>query len=131
MATNIQRIVDVYLKIRDKRAALKREFEDQDKNLKAQQERLETELLRFLDATGMDSAKTPSGTVFRQRDMIPQAADWEAVYAWIKENDAFDILERRLKKTFVKEYMDNNDGALPPGVNVFQKFDVQVRRASN
>lgn len=128
---NIQDIVKVYLKIRDTREKAKREFEELDKKRKADMERLETELLRQLDDAGADSIRTPLGTVYKQIDVIPQGADWEAIYEFIKEKDAFDLLEKRLKKTTVKEYMEANEGKLPPGINVFQKYDVHVRRGNN
>ena len=60
--------------------------------------------------------------------MIPTGQDWEAFYDWIKEHDAFDALERRIKRTFVSKYMDDNDGAIPPGVNVFRRYTVEVRK---
>ena len=46
----------------------------------------------------------------------------------MKQNDAFDALERRIKKTFVSEYMENNGGAIPPGVSVYRQYAVRVRR---
>ena len=47
------------------------------------------------------------------------------------QNDGFDLMERRLKATFVKQFMDENNGALPPGVNVHREFEVSVRRPSS
>jgi hypothetical protein len=39
------------------------------------------------------------------------------------------MLERRFKKTFVKDYRESNEGAIPPGVSVMREFTVRVRRA--
>lgn len=44
----------------------------------------------------------------------PTAADWEALYAYIKENDAFDLLHRRLTEKAVKERWGNDE--VVPGV---------------
>lgn len=124
------RIVNVHLKIRDKRAEIKKVYEAEDKALLDQQERLEGELLRFLNDSGVDSSRTEAGTFFKQKDVIPTGADWAAFYAWVREHDAFDALERRIKKTFITEYMEANDDALPPGVSTFTRYKVRVRRAN-
>jgi hypothetical protein len=50
-------------------------------------------------------------------------------YVWIKDNDAFDALERRVKKSFIATYMEDNKGELPPGISVMQEYTVTIRRA--
>lgn len=126
---DIAKMVKAYIKIRDVRAALKREFEAQDNDLKAKMEKLDGAFLKVLEDTKVDSMKTEFGTIYRSEDVIPQAEDWAKVYAYIRENDAFEALEKRLTKKYVKEYMDEHDGELPPGVRVFRKFVVNVRRS--
>lgn len=128
MALDLAKIVQVHLKIRDKRALLKKAFEAEDAVLKGNQSRLEGELLRFLQENNTDSANTAFGTFYRQEDITPSATDWDAFYKWVAANDAFDALERRLKKTFVKEYMEAHEGELPPGVAVYREYVVRVRR---
>ena len=123
------KLVKVHIKIRDARKALSDTFNTGDRQLKAQQLRIEGELLRFLQESKLDSVRTDSGTFYRQEDITPRGDDWEAFYAWVKEHDAFDALERRIKKTFVKEYMEGNEGAIPPGVSVFREYVVRIRRA--
>lgn len=126
---DLNKVVKVHLKIRNRRAELKREFEAQDKGLKEQQEKLEAVLLHHLSTTESESIRTDAGTFYRQKETIPSAADWGAFYDWIKEHDAFDALERRIKRTFITDYMDENDGQLPPGVNVFSRYVIRVRTA--
>lgn len=126
---DINKLVKVYTKIRDARKALADTFAKEDSGLKTQQTRIEGELLRFLQESKLDSVRTDSGTFYRQEDITPRGDDWEAFYAWVKEHDAFDALERRIKKTFVKEYMEGHEGAIPPGVTVFREYVVRIRRA--
>src|SRR5208283_559797 len=118
----------VFLKMREARANLKQEYEAADKVIKDQQERVEAAMLGFLNDHKLDSAPTSHGVFFKQLDIIPQGADWDKIYAWIVETNGFDFLERRLKKTEVRNYMNVNKGALPPGVSVFSKYVVRVRR---
>jgi len=133
MAIDANRLVKTFVKIRDRRAQLKREFEAQDAELKAQQEKLESVLLSHLNKNNEDSVRTAEGTFYRQLKVMPSATDWDAFYAWIKEHDAFDALERRIKAKFISDYMeehaDDPDNNLPPGVSVYKRYDVRVRKA--
>lgn len=125
----IDRLTKVYIKIRDKRAELKAAYDKEDVELKMKQEKLENAMLAQMNATGAKSVRTDFGTVYRQEEIKPSASDWDSLYRWIRNNDAFDALERRIKKTFVTEYMDTHEGALPPGVSVHREFVVRVRRS--
>lgn len=126
---DINLLTKAHINIRAARSALSKEFDKADGELKAKQTRLEAEMLRFLQANNTDSVRTESGTFYRQEELTPSASDWDALYSWIAENDAFDALEKRIKKTFVKDYMETNDGAIPPGVSVYREYVVRVRRA--
>jgi hypothetical protein len=126
---DINQLTRVYLKIRDKRQEIATQYNTEDKALKEKQQRIESELLRFLQENSAESVKAEQATVYRQEEMTPTASDWHALYSWIREHDAFDALERRIKKAFVKEYAEQHQGALPPGVSVFREYVVRVRRS--
>lgn len=128
-ALDLSRIIKAHVNIRDARSALKRDFEASDKDLKDAQAKLEAALLNHLNVHGMESVRTEFGTFYAQEEMTPSASDWNAVYKWIVDNDAWDLLEKRLKKTFIKEYAEAHSGGLPPGVSVFREKVVRVRRA--
>jgi hypothetical protein len=124
----VEALARAYLKLRDARAARKRAFETEDRDLAAKQQRISSAMLAFLAEHGIDSAATESGTFYRQEDLTPTGADWEAFYAWVRENNAFDALERRIKKTFIRQYIEEHEGEIPPGVNVYREYSVHVRR---
>lgn len=126
---DISTLTKAYVKIRDARGVLKKQYEEEDIKLKAKLERLEAEMLRFLQENNTDSVKTVHGTFYRQEEITPTGADWDALYKWIAQNDAFDALERRIKKGFIKEYMETHEGGVPPGVSVYREYVVRVRRS--
>lgn len=128
MAVDIDRVVATYVKMRDARAALKRDYEARDQEIKAKMEKLDGFLLGHLIQTSSESVRTEHGTFYRQKDLMVSASDWAALYAWIKENDAFDALERRVTKTFVAKHMEENDGEVPPGISTFSRYVVRVRK---
>lgn len=129
MSTDTNTLVRAYIKLRDARAALKQTFDAEDKALKANQDRLEAAMLQILHTANAESIATEAGTFYRQEEITPRGDDWDALYKWISDNNAFEALERRIKKTFVREFMDVHDGALPPGVSVYREFVARVRRA--
>jgi hypothetical protein len=55
-------------------------------------------------------------------------ADWEEVLTFIKEHEAFHMLERRVNKIAVRNYID--EGVIPPGVNYGTKIGVGFRKPS-
>lgn len=128
---NLDKVVEVYNAIRDARAARKRAFEAEDDALETDQNKLKVLMLDLLNRNGAKSIATEHGTVYRTEKVKPSAADWNVVYDWIiADPERFELLEKRLKATFVKQYMDENDNAIPPGVNVHREYEVAVRRAS-
>lgn len=127
---NLDNVVVAYNAIRDARTARRHAWEKADLELEEQQNILKRFMLDLLNKNGAQSIKTSSGTVYRSEKLKVGGADWGAIWAWAKEHDAMDIFERRLKTTFVKEYAEENGGAVPPGINVHREFEVAVRRPS-
>lgn len=127
---DLGQVTRAHINIRDARSKLRKQYDEADAELKAAQEKLEGVMLDHLNRHGMDSVRTADGTFYRQEEITPSASDWTALYDWIKTNDAWDALERRVKKTFIKEYMEGHQGGLPPGISVFREFVVRVRRGN-
>lgn len=125
---DLNQIVRVYIKMRDALAVKRRAFEDEERDIKSQMKVLENAMLNHLNTTKLESARTAAGTVYRTEEVIPSGSDWDAFYAWIAKNNEFEALERRIKRTFIKDYMEQHEGRLPPGVSVHREFVARVRR---
>lgn len=129
---DIEKLTKAYIAIRDHRAEIKKAFEDEYKELGSKMDRLEAELLRFLQDNHSDAVKTTFGTVYRQEEVKPSCQSWTDLDAWIETNPDVtpsDVLEKRLSKKFITEYMDAHDGALPPGVSIYREYVARVRRS--
>lgn len=129
MTLDMDKVTRAYVRLRDARDALRKQYQEDDANLAEKMQKLEAGMLSFLNESKTDSFKTKNGTVYKQMDVIPTGSDWNVFYHWVSKNDAFDALERRIKKTFVKEYMDTHEGTPPPGVSVLREYKVRVRRS--
>lgn len=123
-----EKIVRAYRNIRDRKQELNRAHEKVIADLDEKLEKLKGVMLAELNTNKGEGIRTAAGTFFRKLETIPTGSDWDAFYDWIKENDAFDALERRIKRTFISDYMDSHDGAIPPGVSVFRRYTVEVRK---
>lgn len=121
-------IAKAYVALRQARRQLKAQYEAEDAKYKQGLEKLESIMLDHLNNSGAESVRTEHGTFYKQEVMTPSASDWQLVYDWIKENEAWDLLERRLKVGFVKEFQEAHDGALPPGVSTYRQYVVRVRK---
>lgn len=125
---NYEKVARVYRKIRDKRAELKREFEAQDHVLRDQLEQLEHALLNEFNESGSTSVKTDSGIIFTQEELKASVADWGAYVAWMRENDAFEMVQKRPAITEVRKYMDEY-GDIPPGLNIHRQRVIRIRKS--
>ncbi len=126
---DLDQLTAIYLKIRDTRAENKREFENVDKDLEEQQKMLAEQMLDSCKEIGADSIKTPHGTIIRSVKSKYWTGDWDSMYNFIKEHNAFGLLEKRLHQTNMKDFLNENPDALPMGLNVESEYTIVVRRA--
>lgn len=57
---------------------------------------------------------------------VPQVEDWDAFYKFVKKNNAFDLMQKRLTDTAIKERWEN--GKEIPGVKHFQATTVSLNK---
>ena len=129
---DIEKLTKAYIAIRDKRAEIKKAFDLEYTELGSKLDRLQAELLRFMQENKSEAIKTTFGTVYRQEEVKPSCSDWSALDAWEKANpdiNASDILEKRVSKKFITEYMEAHEGALPPGISIYREYVARVRRS--
>jgi len=119
-----------YIELRDKKAQMKAEYEALVAPVQANMEKLEAKLLAAFEAAGMDSIKTPNGTAYTATRSSATIADKDVFLDHVKTNLAWDLLEQRVSKAGVEQYQQENEGALPPGINIRVERVVNVRRAS-
>ena len=128
---NTDELVEAYLAIRSQREKLARDYEAADNALKEDMAKLEAVMLDMCNSVNADSIKTRHGTVMRKLNERFFCQDWENFYKFVLDNEAVQLLERRIHQSNFKEFMKDHDGdGLPPGVNVMREFGISVRKAS-
>jgi phage host-nuclease inhibitor protein Gam len=119
----------MYIKMRDKKAEMKADFDASIAPLNEKMEKLEAKLLDVFNKTGMDSVKTEFGTAYATTRSTASIADREVFMDYVKANEEWSLLEARVSKTAVEQFRSIHDN-LPPGVNVRTERVVNVRRSA-
>ena len=128
---NTEQLVEAFIAIRDQRERLLHEYEAADKALKAESAQIESALLDICNNVNADSIKTGHGTVMRKLNERFFCQDWDNFYKFVLDNEAVQLLERRIHQGNFKEFMKDHEGdGLPPGVNVMREYGVSVRKIS-
>ena len=128
-SVSTEKLVKVYIKMRDARTALTADFEAKDREIKGQMEVIESHLLEVCKTAGANSIKTSNGAVIRSVKTRYWTSNWEEMHEFIRENNALDLLERRVAQTAMAEFLKNNPDKMPKGMNVDSKYTIVVRRS--
>lgn len=126
---NVDKLVSVFIKIRDAREEAKREWEEIDSEFVTKLDLINQELLSICKNTGADSIKTKDGTAIRTIKSKYWTNDWERFYDWMFEHNVPEVLERRIHQTNIKQFLAENPDMLPPGLNVDNAYHITVRRS--
>lgn len=106
-------LVDFFAKVREKRL----KADKHAKALKTQENEVEAEIIEELQKAGLSKVGGKIASVTLQEQHKPIVRDWPALYDYIRDNDAFDLLHRRLTEAAVKERVE--DGVNVPGLGTF------------
>jgi len=122
------KLVDLYVQLRDRRAQRKKVFELADATDKNKQESIEGALLIRFQRDGSESVRTTYGTAFKTLVNYASVADRDTFMGHVKEHDAFELLDVRCNKVGVKQYIDEH-GTVPPGVDWRSELHIRVQRS--
>lgn len=125
----VDKLAGIYIKIRDARAKLKSDYEVKDTELQEQMDVIEEQLLEACKSIGADSIRTAAGTVIRSVKNRYWTNDWDSMYSFVREHDAFGLLERRIHQTNMKQFIEENPNLLPMGLNTDSRYSIVVRRS--
>ena len=122
--------VSLYIKLRDRKAEIKAEMDEQIKPIQEKMDKLEAKLLEAFQSTGVDSVKTESGTAYTAVRTTASVADRDAFMEFVKAREEWSLLEVRPAKTAIEQFRAANDNELPPGINIREERVVNVRRSA-
>lgn len=123
----MEEYVAAYRALRDKRAELKKAYEEKDRPLKDKMDEIAAYLTGALEQVGATSMKTPAGSVRLVEKQKAICHDWAAFHAWVEENHAAHVLHRRIS---VKDLLATCEqlGTAAPAVTVETTKSVTVTK---
>lgn len=124
----LDEVVAAVIKLRDKIEAVKQGHKEQLAPLNIQMEKLEAYLHLQIQKMGVTSfAAKGVGTAYLQNVVSTKVEDWQALLEWIRANEGWEFLEKRVSKSVVESYVESHK-ATPPGVTISTDVEVRVRR---
>jgi len=124
----LARLAKMYLKMRGRIQELTQEYETQIEAIKAQQHEVKMAMKEQMMNNGQKSARTDNGTVILSVKTRYSTQDWASFKEFIVKHDAVDLLEKRIAQTNMAQFLEQNPGLVPPGLNSDMEYDVSVRR---
>jgi len=126
---SVDRLVSVFIKIRDARDEEERAWEQRKADFNEQLELINQQLLEICKSTDADSIRTAHGTVIRTVKSRYWTNDWEHFHKFLLEHEAPDLLEKRIHQSNMKQFLEENPELLPAGLNVDSAYSITVRRS--
>lgn len=120
-------VIATYLTLRNQKEALAQSVKAKVDEINAKLVKIEAWIKQQADAQGVTSFKSEHGTAFLTTVDFANVADWDATLRFIRDNEAYDMLEKRVSKTAVRAYIDQTK-TVPPGVNYGTKLEVNIRK---
>ena len=125
---SVEEMVFAYRKIRDAIRDKEEQHKEELADLKEQLDVVAGALLDICNNLDVDSLRTEAGTVSRRVNTRYWTSDWDAMYRFIKDQDAPFLLEQRIHNSNMKQFLADNPGLLPVGLQADNKYIVQVRK---
>ena len=109
----VERLTRIYVKMREKR----KELDRQSAELKEKQDLVAAELLEICKAQGATTIRTEYGTVSKRVSKNYWSSDWDSFFKFIKEQDAFSLMQQRIHNANMAQFLEENPDLYPPGLN--------------
>ena len=123
----VNEMVESYIALRDRKSALKAQFDQKVAGIDDMLRKLEGSMLTHMNDTGAESINTSVGTAYKTTKTQVSPADWDAFLGFVIDHQSWEMLERRPAKNAVLEWEQEN-ATLPPGLNKRVEVTVNIRR---
>lgn len=135
LPVNLGRCVDLYHDVRTLRLAMEKEVAEIQKREAEVREHIVNNLSKSDErgAVGMRyMARVKNKTVFKFLSAAPNdfgtpADGWGLFTSWVKKNDAFHFIQKRLNETSCATMLET-EGRLPPGLEKMEVPDISVTK---
>mgnify|MGYP003345000423 FL=1 len=124
-AIPLDKLVAIHSKIKAKQEMLDKQLAD----LEEQREEIRMAIKDQMKALGLTSVKTSFGTVSLMKTTRYNTQDWDSFKKFILEHEVVDLLEKRIAQSNMAQFLEENPGLVPPGMNAITSFDIRVTKS--
>jgi hypothetical protein len=125
---NINKLCEQYVALRDRKRVMESEHKAALAPYNKIMGELESKMLGYLQQAGIDHVATPSGTAYQITKPSATIRDGAAFRQWVVETASYQIVDWRANANAVSDFIADNDGTIPPGVNYSTRTSVNFRR---
>ena len=124
----LDKLAKIYRKLRSKIADLTQEYDTQVEVLKAQQDEIKNAMKDQMKTMGVTSVRTTEGTAVMSVKTRYYTQDWDSFKQFVIDNHALELFEKRIAQSNMAQFLEENPGVVPPGLNSTSEFDISVRK---
>ena len=104
--------IDRYFTLRAERLALEKKVS----KIKVKEGDVKDDLITLLTKAKLDSASGKNGTISIKHPKVGQVVDWPKLYAWIRKNNAFELMQRRLNQSDYDQRLEQHPRLAKTGI---------------
>ena len=125
----LEKLTRVYIKMRDKRAELVKERDEEIAKLDQDMQTIKTAVLDYMKEAGVESARTEAGIVYRTVKTKYATSDWESMNKFILEHGVPELLVKAINQSNMAAFLEEHPDLLPPGLNANSEYSVTIKRS--
>lgn len=126
----LDKLAKVYRKIRTKIQELTKDYETEVEKLTTQQQEISNAIKDHMMASGLKSVRTDEGTIILGQKTRYTTSDWDSFKKFVLEHEVLELFEKRIAQSNMAQFLQENPGIVPPGLNSDSEYTITVRKPS-
>ena len=122
------KLAKTYLRIRAERSMLSAKYKEEDGNLIRQLDIIKQAMLDHCEDHNAESVRTSEGLFFRSTKKKYWVSEWDAIHKLIVEENAPQLLDKRINQANMREFLEENPDLKPEGLEIEEEVTISVRK---
>lgn len=127
MSEVVKQAIATYISLRDEKKTIQDRHKEELAPINEKMQKIENALLKRLHEDGAKNIATDVGTVYISNVTKARVEDWQEFKEYALEHDLFDMMEHRVSKAAVEEFIEAN-GEVPPGLAISTETFARIKR---
>ena len=122
------KLAKTYLRIRAERSMLSAKYKEDEGKLIRQMDTIKQAMLDHCEAHNVESVRTSEGLFFRSTKKKYWVSEWDAMHRLIVEENAPQLLDKRINQANMREFLEENPDLKPEGLEIEEEVTISVRK---